>query len=391
MRECYTRPCNFYYGNYARRLIAKKKGLPLAGNPNIAFDQLEIFQRKKRKIIKSNSCSIFEIDSLSKEKKTVIKADLKKITSKRKNIRGLKFNSTQIMGILNVTPDSFSDGGLFLEESKAHDQVRLMIESGATIIDIGGESTRPGSKTISDQDEWNRIKNIVIKFKKNFYLNKRRRLKILHISNFGNWLYNRLYFISIAKKLSNGFIRSGHDVLDLSDRDVVRYNRVFPGIKGHKYLNTQILETTKNYSPDLILLGHSYNIENNTFEKIKSINKNIIFSQWFEDHLADFAPDYLANRQKLFKYQNYIKSNFITTHPSALSFLKNNDFNGILDPSKYTNNSVSIKVSDWNNNSSYLNFRVKSTNSNDEIKSFDGIEILTKENYKINKNGKCKK
>ena len=78
MRECYTRPCNFYYGNYARRLIAKKKGLPLAGNPNIAFDQLEIFQRKKRKIIKSNSCSIFEIDSLSKEKKTVIKADLKK-------------------------------------------------------------------------------------------------------------------------------------------------------------------------------------------------------------------------------------------------------------------------------------------------------------------------
>ena len=72
------------------------------------------------------------------------------------------------MGVLNVTPDSFSDGGLFLEESKAHDQVRLMIESGATIIDIGGESTRPGSKTISDQDEWNRIKSIVIKFKKNF-------------------------------------------------------------------------------------------------------------------------------------------------------------------------------------------------------------------------------
>ena len=168
MRECYTRPCNFYYGNYARRLIAKKKGLPLAGNPNIAFDQLEIFQRKKRKIIKSNSCSIFEINSLSKEKKTVIKADLKKITSKRKNILDLKFNSTQIMGILNVTPDSFSDGGLFLEESKAYDQVKLMIESGATIIDIGGESTRPGSKTISDQDEWNRIKNIVIKFKKNF-------------------------------------------------------------------------------------------------------------------------------------------------------------------------------------------------------------------------------
>jgi len=168
MRECYTRPCNFYYGNYARRLIAKKKGLPLAGNPNIAFDQLEIFQRKKRKIIKSNSCSIFEINSLSKEKKTVIKADLKKITSKRKNIRDLKFNSTQIMGVLNVTPDSFSDGGLFLEESKAYEQAKLMIDSGATIIDIGGESTRPGSKTVDEKEEWKRVEKTIIKFKQNY-------------------------------------------------------------------------------------------------------------------------------------------------------------------------------------------------------------------------------
>jgi len=168
MREYYTRPCNFYYGNYAKRLITQKKGLTLAGNPNIAFDQLEIFQRKKRNIIKSNSFSIFEINSLNKEKKTIINADLKKITSKRKNIQGLKFNNTQIMGVLNVTPDSFSDGGLFFEESKAYDQVKLMVESGATIIDIGGESTRPNSKIVNDQDEWDRIKNIVVKFKKNF-------------------------------------------------------------------------------------------------------------------------------------------------------------------------------------------------------------------------------
>ena len=78
-------------------------------------------------------------------------------------------------------------------------------------------------------------------FHKKFYVNKNARLKILHISNFGNWLFNRLYFISIAKKLSNGFIRRGHDVLDLSDRDIIRYNRVFPDIKGHKYLKTIIV------------------------------------------------------------------------------------------------------------------------------------------------------
>ena len=75
-----------------------------------------------------------------------------------------------------------------------------------------------------------------------------------------------------------------------------------------------------------------------------------------------------------------------TPQNADLSFLKNNGFNGILDPSKYTDNSVSIKVSDWNNNSSYLNFTVKATDSNDEVKSFDGIEILTNQNYRINKN-----
>ena len=72
------------------------------------------------------------------------------------------------MGVLNVTPDSFSDGGLFFDESKAYEQANFMIRSGATIIDIGGESTRPGSKMINEMDEWERIKNIIIKLKKNF-------------------------------------------------------------------------------------------------------------------------------------------------------------------------------------------------------------------------------
>ena len=158
---------------------------------------------------------------------------------------------------------------------------------------------------------------------KKLFINNNKKLKILHISNFGNWLFNRLYFISIAKKLSNGFIRSGHDVLDLSDRDVVRYNRVFPNVNAYNYLNKQILETTKNYNPDFILLGHSNNIYDETFEKIISNNKNVVISQWFEDHLADTGPDYQSNRKKIFKYKKYIKSNFITTHPSALKFLQN--------------------------------------------------------------------
>ena len=168
MRKYYTRPCNFYYGNYAKRLINKKKALSLADNPNIAFDQLEIFKRKKKGIVKNVLYPIDEIKTLDKEKVFIIKNDLKKITSKRKSICGLKFDSPQIMGALNITPDSFSDGGLFFDESKAYDQANLMIKSGAAIIDVGGESTRPGSKIVNEKEEWDRIKNTIIKLKKKF-------------------------------------------------------------------------------------------------------------------------------------------------------------------------------------------------------------------------------
>ena len=71
------------------------------------------------------------------------------------------------MGILNLTPDSFSDGGKFNKRNKAIKHISKMINSGADIIDIGGESTRPGSKTIKVSNEWDRIKDIIKIFKKN--------------------------------------------------------------------------------------------------------------------------------------------------------------------------------------------------------------------------------
>jgi len=168
MRKCYTRPCNFYYGNYAKKLIGEKKALSLTGRSNIAFDQVEVFYRKKKQITESKFYSIKKIKQLDKETLQIVEKDLKNITQERKNILGLKFDTPQIMGALNITPDSFSDGGLFFEETKAYDQAKLMVDSGATIIDIGGESTRPGSTTIDEKEEWKRVKNTIIKFKKNY-------------------------------------------------------------------------------------------------------------------------------------------------------------------------------------------------------------------------------
>ena len=168
MRKYYTRPCNFYYGSYAKSLVKQKKALFLAGNTKIAFDKLEIFQREKKGVTKSNFYSINRIKKLSKELRKVVNNDLKNITSKRKSICGIKFENTQIMGILNITPDSFSDGGLYFGKKKSFKKALSMINDGATIIDIGGESTRPGSKTVQKEKEWSRIKHAIIKLKKAF-------------------------------------------------------------------------------------------------------------------------------------------------------------------------------------------------------------------------------
>jgi dihydropteroate synthase len=66
-------------------------------------------------------------------------------------------NKTLIMGILNVTPDSFSDGGKYSHLEKAVAHAKKMIEDGADILDIGGESTRPGYERISDEEEISRV------------------------------------------------------------------------------------------------------------------------------------------------------------------------------------------------------------------------------------------
>lgn len=80
----------------------------------------------------------------------------------------LDLSSTQVMGILNVTPDSFFDGGVYDTIPKAIDHVAAMIADGATLIDIGGESTRPGSKKISESEESDRVLPVLYEIMKRF-------------------------------------------------------------------------------------------------------------------------------------------------------------------------------------------------------------------------------
>ena len=73
-----------------------------------------------------------------------------------------------VMGVLNVTPDSFSDGGKYLSADKALRRAERMINEGADIIDIGGESTRPGASKVTALEEIDRVMPVVEALKSNF-------------------------------------------------------------------------------------------------------------------------------------------------------------------------------------------------------------------------------
>ena len=157
MQRYYTRVCNFYYGNQSKILVNKKKTIPLHQIKEISFDHIEIITRKSKKKI-----SINQIKYLPNDLKKKIYLDIKKIKSKKKNFSNLEFKKIpNILGVLNLTPDSFSDGGKFNTKNKGINHAIKLYKEGADLIDVGGESTRPGSKEVNKEDEWNRINDIL--------------------------------------------------------------------------------------------------------------------------------------------------------------------------------------------------------------------------------------
>ena len=80
----------------------------------------------------------------------------------------MDLNTPKVMGILNITPDSFYDGGKFREEKSVLDQVRKMLEEGADLIDVGGYSSRPGAVDIPEEEEASRVLPVIQLILKNF-------------------------------------------------------------------------------------------------------------------------------------------------------------------------------------------------------------------------------
>ena len=162
MKKYYTKACNFTYGKLSIKLVNQKKNLPLKGNKEISFNKIEIISRNSKKKI-----HIKNIKNLTKSVRAIVRKDINIIIKKNKNFGNLNFKKLpNLMGILNLTPDSFSDGGKFNSKSKGINHAKNLIKFGSDLVDIGGESTRPGSKTISDDKEWKRIKNTIKKLSK---------------------------------------------------------------------------------------------------------------------------------------------------------------------------------------------------------------------------------
>ncbi|MGB8813334.1 MAG: dihydropteroate synthase [Paracoccaceae bacterium] len=128
-----------YYRPIAMTDAARPEGaLSLAGGW-CWFDRVEVFERGRSPVLMSAA----DLPAAAREALSAPRADF----------AGLTMDRPRLMGILNVTPDSFSDGGLFLDPAAALTQGRLMAGAGADILDIGGESTRPGAVEVAAADE----------------------------------------------------------------------------------------------------------------------------------------------------------------------------------------------------------------------------------------------
>ena len=155
------------------------------------------------------------------------------------------------------------------------------------------------------------LKKNLLQKKINYIKNK--NLKILHIGNFDEKNDHRLFNISIANKISKGFIRNSHDTINFSYRDFISKKL----IKNLSSLDNKIYNIAENYKPDLVVLGHNNILQSNTIDKIKS-KFNTKFALWYEDHLIKGGPNAQSNLSLIERNQDLIDQYFVTTHPDPI-------------------------------------------------------------------------
>lgn len=156
---------------------------------------------------------------------------------------------TLIFGILNCTPDSFSDGGKYLDTKMARKHLRQMIQSGVDAIDIGAESSRPGSKPVSPREQWQRLEPILAILQEEVFPLTQRKV-ILSLDTRSAEIASRVlgssnYGVEVINDISGGLYHDG-EILDVIAEKKAVY------ILMHMRGNPETMKNLCNYSADLI-------------------------------------------------------------------------------------------------------------------------------------------
>jgi hypothetical protein len=153
-------------------------------------------------------------------------------------------------------------------------------------------------------------------YKLNFINNNNN--KILHISNFDEKNNFRLYNINLATKISNGFVKDKFQITNFSDRFFLQTN-------SFSSIDDKIINIVKNTKPNLLLLGHTNSIKEETIKYIKDKFSNTKIAFWYEDSINKKGPDYIKNKQFIEKYKDHVDQFFVTTDKDYIhtSILKN--------------------------------------------------------------------
>ena len=158
-----------------------------------------------------------------------------------------------------------------------------------------------------------------------FNIRKNKIFKIIHITNFNQRFDGRLHY-NTGKRLQNGLVRLGHNVLAISDRDIINKNKTFNDVSGKKSLQKTIIDTYSNFKADCIILGHADSVENDTLEQLKNSNKELKICQWFLDPIGKFGPDFIKNNDRINHKSKFLDATFLTTDPSLLRNKISNSF-----------------------------------------------------------------
>lgn len=171
-RAIYLQPSGVFWDRGARDVSLSDdavawRGLPLAGGP-LSFASIDILRRAHAPGGATQRTTVVLGDAFSGDWSgdALAASDiLAALSEPRPRLAGLALDRPRIMGIVNVTPDSFSDGGLHDDADRAVAHALRLAEHGADILDIGGESTRPGSDAVATAEEVRRVVPVIEKLR----------------------------------------------------------------------------------------------------------------------------------------------------------------------------------------------------------------------------------